>query len=88
MNDALSGPSWLDAAFRPLPADGDPGTLFLCSLCGCRFTHGGQVCGACPMSTGCDLVKCPHCGFQFPRSSHIANGISRLWKRLTRRLSE
>ncbi|HKF41680.1 MAG TPA: hypothetical protein VKG01_01140 [Thermoanaerobaculia bacterium] len=58
------------------------GTSFTCGLCGEVFTHGGQVCSACPMSNGCDLVKCPACGYQFPRSSRLADAIARLWGRL------
>jgi hypothetical protein len=69
--------------FRPLT--GDPaGTAFACSLCGCRFEHAGRVCGSCPMSTGCDLVKCPHCGFQFPRSSRIVQWLRRIGARIRR----
>jgi hypothetical protein len=59
----------------PAPA----ATEFTCGLCGEVFTHGGQVCGSCPMSNGCDLVKCPSCGFQFPRGSRIAEGLARVW---------
>ena len=64
--------------FRPDAEEGS-GTLFECQLCGCRFTHGGQVCGSCPMATGCELVRCPNCGYQFPRSSRIADAFRRLW---------
>ena len=55
-----------------------PATEFTCGLCGEVFTHGGQVCSACPISNGCDLVKCPTCGFQFPRGSRLIAAISRL----------
>ena len=65
----------------PLPASATP---FTCGLCGEVFTHGGQVCGACPISNGCDLIKCPSCGYQFPRTSRVAEGIARLWRRLRR----
>jgi hypothetical protein len=78
-----STPVPLEASLPALVAAGS-GTLFSCSLCGHAFTHGGRVCGACPVSSGCDLVKCPNCGFQFPRSSKIAAGISRLWSRWRR----
>ena len=46
-------------------------TEFTCSLCGTRFTHGTLVCGSCPMNAGCEVVKCPSCGFQSPRRSRI-----------------
>jgi len=70
--------------FRPIP-DQAGGTAFGCPLCGCLFEHGGRVCGSCPMSTGCDLVKCPNCGFQFPRSSRLVTWLRGLAARLPTR---
>lgn len=52
-------------------------TVFTCALCGARFTHGGLACGACPLAWGCDLVRCPHCGYQFPRSSRLVDWFRR-----------
>jgi len=52
-------------------------TVFTCPLCGGRFTHAGQVCGGCPLARGCDLVHCPHCAYQYPRSSRIASWFAR-----------
>jgi len=70
---------------RPLafvPAD-DVETAFACALCGLRFTHGGQVCASCPITHGCDdLVRCPRCGYQFPRGSRTLAWAARLWRRL------
>ena len=70
---------------RPLafvPAD-DIETAFACALCGLRFTHGGQVCASCPITHGCeDLVRCPRCGYQFPRGSRTLAWAARLWRRL------
>jgi len=61
------------------PAGAQPeGTTFECSLCGLRFTHGGKVCTSCALSGGCDLVKCPGCGFQFPRESRTVSLLRRL----------
>jgi Fe2+ transport system protein FeoA len=58
---------------------------FACALCGLRFTHGGQVCASCPIGAGCDdLVRCPRCGYQFPRRSRIASWIAALWARRRR----
>jgi hypothetical protein len=67
--------------FTPLPAHPTDATVFTCGLCGARFTHGGEVCGACPMTTKCELVKCPNCGFQFPRGSRLLGLLSRLFGR-------
>jgi hypothetical protein len=61
-------------------ADGDAAseaTVFTCPLCGARFTHGGQVCGGCPLAAGCDVVRCPHCSYQYPRSSWVASWFAR-----------
>lgn len=57
-------------------------TGFRCGVCGTRFTHGGQVCSSCPLHAGCDLVKCPNCGFQFPRRSALLDWGVRVWSRL------
>jgi hypothetical protein len=70
--------------FTPLPAHPAEATVFTCGLCGNRFTHGGLVCGTCPMQTGCALVRCPHCGFQFPRSSRIVDFLRRVFRRARR----
>lgn len=53
-------------------------SAFQCTLCGTRFTHGTLVCGSCPLHAGCDVVKCPSCGFQVPRRSRIVD-IARRW---------
>lgn len=79
MND-LTGHEVRPLAF--VPAD-DIETAFACALCGLRFTHGGQVCASCPITRGCeDLVRCPRCGYQFPRGSRTLAWAARLWRRL------
>jgi hypothetical protein len=69
--------------FIPLRDEAAEATVFACPLCGCRFTHGGQACGSCPLTRGCELVQCPNCLYSFPRSSRIVNWM-RLWSRLLR----
>jgi hypothetical protein len=54
-------------------------TEFTCSLCGVRFTHGTLVCGSCPLNAGCEVVKCPSCGFQSPRRSRIVDAVRRVF---------
>ncbi len=56
-------------------------TAFDCPLCGAKFTHGALVCGSCPLNAGCDIVKCPHCGYQFPRTSKVVEWARRLARR-------
>jgi len=63
--------------FTPL-RDAEPdATVFRCALCGGRFTHGGRACAPCPLSSGCDLVRCPSCGYTFPRSSRLLGWLRR-----------
>jgi len=69
-----------DVAFRPAVEE-PAATVFACPLCGGKFTHGGLVCGSCPLNAGCDIVKCPHCGYQYPRSSRIVDWLRRRFGR-------
>jgi hypothetical protein len=68
------------APFTPVTTDA-AGTVFQCLLCGLRFTHGGLVCGGCPLRRGCDLVACPGCSYTFPRSSRLVEWAKRLLRR-------
>ena len=65
--------------------DATAGTVFQCALCGLRFTHGDRVCGACPLGAGCDLVRCPGCGYQFPRAARTVEWLCRWWRTGIRR---
>ena len=56
----------------------DAATEFLCPLCGARFSHGTLVCGSCPLNAGCEIVKCPSCGYQYPRRSRLVEWAKRL----------
>lgn len=71
------GRLWNASSFRPA-ASAPAGTVFHCGLCGAHFTHGEQVCGACPLESGCLLVRCPSCGYQFPRESSLVAALRRL----------
>ncbi|CAN5781985.1 hypothetical protein BH23GEM9_BH23GEM9_28330 [soil metagenome] len=39
-----------------------------CGFCGRVFRQdeGQPTCAACPLSGGCRLVRCPHCGYENP----------------------
>ena len=54
-----------------------PGPILECALCGARFAPTGSVCAACPLSRGCDLARCPNCGYQFPRGSRLVDWVRR-----------
>ena len=76
-----------DTPFVARPADrGEPGiaTSFQCPLCGGRFTHGTLVCTSCPLNVGCEIVKCPSCGYQFPRRSRLVEWARRWMPRAER----
>jgi hypothetical protein len=73
------GRLWEAAAFRAATSAAI-GTAFDCGLCGSRFTHGDRVCDECPLAAGCHLVRCPSCGYQFPRESRLG-ALRRLWAR-------
>ena len=68
--------------FLPVLDEPNDATVFRCGLCGARFTHGTMVCGSCPLHAGCDVVKCPECGFQFPRASRIVEWVRALARRV------
>jgi hypothetical protein len=57
--------------FEPA-APGTTATVFDCALCGLAFAHGDQACSGCALGAGCLLVRCPRCGYQFPRGSLLA----------------
>jgi hypothetical protein len=63
------------------PGDASEATTFQCPLCGGRFSHGTRVCGGCPLNAGCEIVACPSCGYGFPRTSRVVEGIRRLWRK-------
>lgn len=71
-----------DRPFTPISGEEEDGTVFLCPLCGARFGHAGLACGACPLNVGCEILKCPHCGYQFPRSSRLVDWVSGWVRRL------
>lgn len=53
-------------------------TPFHCGLCGLEFSEGERACSSCAICPGCDLVKCPRCGTQFPRGSRLVAWFGRL----------
>lgn len=82
MNGAAARPE--SAPFLPLVGPPEGATVFRCGLCGARFTHGAMACASCPLHVGCDVVKCPECGYQFPRSSRLVEWAGKLARALKR----
>ncbi len=51
-----------------------------CPLCGTDFT--GAAChSSCPMSKGCTMVRCPHCGYEFVESGKFTDMLLRWIRR-------
>ena len=73
---ALDAGSIDSATFTAERTWGGEGTTFTCGLCGLRFTHGERVCASCPIHAGCELVRCPNCGYQFPRESKLVRWVT------------
>ncbi len=57
-----------------------------CGMCGHSFTREeGAACqSGCPMASGCGMVTCPSCGYEFPLESKIVNLVSSLVRRRPR----
>ena len=51
---------------------------YKCPLCSYSFKVGEAKCGACPMSKGCKIICCPHCGYQWVEESKAVNLIKKL----------
>lgn len=52
-----------------------------CPLCGAGIAGGGSTCATCPLAFSCDLLRCPSCGYQFPRGSRLLAWAKRLLHR-------
>ena len=57
-----------------------------CGMCGHSFTREeGAACqSGCPMASGCGMVTCPSCSYEFPLESKIVSLISSLVRRRPR----
>jgi hypothetical protein len=75
----VSEPNPVNVPFVRRREDAGKATEFTCTLCGARFTHGTLVCVSCPLNAGCEVVKCPSCGFQSPRRSRIVDAVRRVF---------
>jgi rubredoxin len=52
-----------------------------CSLCGYRYTEeeGKPSCHGCPLKGGCDMLRCPVCGYEIPKAVNLQNKNKRSW---------
>ena len=51
-----------------------------CQMCGLAF-DGASCHGSCPMSRGCEMVRCPRCGYEFVEDGYVAGLFRRLLSR-------
>ena len=51
-----------------------------CPLCGTDF-DGAQCHSTCPMSSGCTMVRCPHCNYEFVESGRFTDMLLRWIRR-------
>ena len=51
-----------------------------CPLCSTDF-EGAACHSTCPMSRGCDMVRCPRCGYEFVESGRILDMLRRWIRR-------
>ncbi len=51
-----------------------------CSLCGYQFNEDESVmsCGGCSFVKGCNMVRCPNCGFEVPAESKVVKILKKL----------
>jgi hypothetical protein len=61
-----------------------------CSMCGHSFTYAeGAACrSGCPMASGCGMVTCPSCGYEFPRESKLLTLLTNLVRGRGQRAAE
>lgn len=54
-----------------------------CQLCGFSFDkkEADVSCSGCVLRKGCSLLRCPNCGFEFPKESKIINFLTKKEKR-------
>jgi Fe2+ transport system protein FeoA len=58
-------------------------TTYECPLCATDFT-GAECHSSCPMSKGCAMVRCPHCGYEFVESGRFTDMLRRWIRRAPR----
>jgi len=54
-----------------------------CGLCGYRFlpTADTMSCVSCPFQKRCEVICCPHCGYEFVTESRVVEFFRRLFRR-------
>lgn len=60
------------------------GGAVTCPFCGADYTEAeGRVCHAgCPLAGSCQLLSCPHCGYEMPASTRTTRWLADVIRRL------
>ncbi len=55
-----------------------------CPFCGLEYTDEELVstCRECPMAAGCEMKRCPRCGYEVPRPSRLLAAIESIGRKL------
>lgn len=55
--------------------------MMKCSFCGREFDEAASAksCSGCSLFGGCQLLKCPHCGYESPRETRLVRALKQ-WK--------
>jgi hypothetical protein len=58
-----------------------PGGGMTCPLCGFNFGREEQswACQRCPLASGCRLIRCPQCGYEWAEESSLVNWFKERW---------
>jgi rubredoxin len=53
-----------------------------CPLCGLEFQQeeGTAACANCPLSKGCNMVRCPNCDYEIPLETGLVKALKSLRK--------
>ena len=48
-----------------------------CAFCGHVFdvTDADTACKACPLNSGCHLIRCPRCGYEMPPEAQLTRWL-------------
>lgn len=55
----------------------------ICPLCSYAITpdEALRACQQCPLAQGgCQLVRCPRCGYEWAEESRLLKGLNRIWQ--------
>jgi rubredoxin len=59
--------------------------MMQCGFCGYEFNPEEAVesCRACPIASGCHLIRCPRCGYEMPQEARLIAGLRSLLNKVT-----